>query len=297
MLKTLLSLLGGCALATACGSSGSSSPAAPSSTSSGSSTTTSASPTTLTAAQTATVGVFTITFPVGTQTSDVDLIKNAAAAHSSYFQSAFGRTITQASQIVGSTTDPGCADPGASAFTGFQKTTICITNNPGWLGHNTLNRQKILAHELFLMLGYEMRWLGHPGNQDNFSAHWIDEGSAEFAAWKAVSAEGLLTYSAAKSCNIAQANAQLPATVNLSTMETGQGFGRPGAFQVAMLGMDQLTTNPGMGSLMTYGTAIAAGTSWPTAFQSAFGTSTTDFYNQWVAYRQSLGSGSDTCGS
>jgi hypothetical protein len=48
--------------------------------------------------------------------------------------------------------------------------------------------------------------------------------------------------------------------------------------------------------LITYGTAISAGTSWPTAFQIAFGTSTTTFYNQWVAYRQSLGAGSDTCG-
>ena len=277
-----------CVSAVACGSSGSSSPSAPSSTP------TPAAPTT-TASSTVTSGVFTFTFPAGMLVSDTTLIQNAITAHASFLQTAFGRTITKPSRVIASTTDPGCANQGASAFTGISMTTVCVAD-VGWTAHNTLNKQKILGHELFLMLGYEMGWLGHP-NQDAASAHWIDEGSAEYAAWQAVASEGLISFAAAKSCMVAQANAMVSPSQNLNTMETAQGFGIPGSFQLAMLGMDQLVTPLGLPTLMTYGTAIASGTQWPTAFQNSFGTSTTAFYNQYPTYRASLGAGSDTCGT
>jgi hypothetical protein len=96
---------------------------------------------------------------------------------------------------------------------------------------------------------------------------------------------------------VAQANAQASASQNLNTMETGPGFGIPGSYQLAMIGVDQLTATGGPAALMTYGTAISAGTAWPTAFQNAFGTSTTAFYDQYVSYRAGLGAGANTCGT
>ncbi len=81
-----------------------------------------------------------------------------------------GRSITQPTTINASATDPGCANPGASAFTGQRLVTVCIVNN-GWTVHNTLNKQKILTHEVFHAVQFEMRWLGSPSG--NSGAQWM----------------------------------------------------------------------------------------------------------------------------
>jgi len=227
--------------------------------------------------------------------SDPALIQNAITAQASFFQSLLGRTVTQSTTITASMTDPGCANPGSSAFTGIRAMVICV-GDPGWTVHNALNKQKIVMHETFHLVQFEMQWLGHP-NQDAASAHWIDEGTAEYMGWRGVANLGLISFDAARACMVAQANAQASASQNLSTMETGAGFGIPGAYQLSMLGVDQLLASPGAGALMTYGTAISRGTAWPASFQSAFGTSTATFYAQYPAYRASLGAGADTCGT
>jgi len=292
MLKSLVSLLGVCVFAAACGSSSSSStPAAPSSSGGATTTTT----TTTTAPSTSTSGVFTFNFDAGMQVSDQDLIKNAVTNAAAFYQSAVGRGVTQATTISVSATAAGCADPGSAAFTGIRTLTICGKNN-GWLAHNTLNRTKIVMHETFHLVQFEMRWLG-TANPDATSAHWIDEGSAEFMGWQGVANQGLISFSAARSCMAAQA-APAPASQTLSGMETGAGFGGAGAgvpYQLSMMGMDQLVTPKGLPSLVTYGNAVSTGTSWPTAFQNAWGTSTTSFYAGFPAYRSGL-SASDTCG-
>jgi hypothetical protein len=173
--------------------------------------------------------------------------------------------------------------------------TICVGNN-GWTVHNALNKQKIVMHETFHLLQFEMQWLGHP-NPDAASAHWIDEGTAEYVGWRGAANVGLITIDAARACMVAQANAQASPSQNLNTMETGAGFGIPGAYQLSMLGIDKLVATPGIGALMTYGTAISRGTAWPTAFESTFGVSTSTFYSQYPPYRTSLGAGADTCGT
>ncbi|HXD75197.1 MAG TPA: hypothetical protein VN628_15715, partial [Vicinamibacterales bacterium] len=109
-----------CVFAAACGSS-SSSPSAPSSSSSGGSTTTTTTtaPATATSTTTTTSGLFTFTFEAGTQVADQDLIKNAITAASAFFQSAAGRTVTQATTItLAGSTNAQCSNPGASAATG-----------------------------------------------------------------------------------------------------------------------------------------------------------------------------------
>jgi hypothetical protein len=276
---------------TGCGGSSST---APTNTGGSNTPTAPTTPTTLTSPQTSTSGVFTFNFPVGTLITDTDLIKNSIVSQAAVFQTAFGRTVTQATTINGSTTDPGCANAGSSAFTGIRTMTICVGNS-GWTVHNSLNRQKIVMHETFHLLQFEMQWLGHP-NPDAASAHWIDEGTAEFVGWAGAAGLGLVTPAAARACMVAQANAQVPPTATLGAMETGAGFGIPGAYQLSMLGIDSLLASPGISALMTYGTAIGKGTAWPTAFQSAFGISKDTFYANFPAYRTSLGAGSDTCG-
>ena len=274
-----------CVTAVGCGAMVSDTTTSPSS----GSTTTTGTPTTSSS------GVFTFNMAAGMQGTDPDLIKNAIITQAAFFQTVFGRTVTQPTTITGSTTDPGCANPGASAFTGVRAMVICGANG-GWTIHNNLNREKIVMHEAFHLLQFEMQWLGHP-NQDQASAHWMDEGTAEYMGWRGVANAGLVTFDAARSCMVAQANQMTSSSQNLSSMETGAGFGIPGAYQLSMIGVDEIVSPAGMGSLMTYGTAISRGTLWQTAFQSAFGTSTTSFYFQYPSYRTSLGAGSDTCGT
>jgi hypothetical protein len=238
--------------------------------------------------------VFTFTFPAGTQIADPDLIKNAVIAQAAYFQTVFGRTITQATTISGSLTAAGCANQGSSAFTGQRTMTICVGNG-GWTVHSALNRQKIIMHETFHLLQFEMQWTGSP--TQNSGAHWLVEGTAEFMGWRGVANAGAIAYDAAKNCMVAQANAQLPPSATLGGMETAAGFGVPGAYQFSMLASDQLVAGTSFSSLMTYGTALAANTPWATAFQSAWGQSSAAFYAQFPAYRTSLGAGADTCGT
>ncbi len=276
-------LIGLSAVAAGCGGS-----------SSAPSVTTPTTPTTTTAPSTSTSGVFTFNFPAGMLLTDVDLIKTAVTTQAGFFQTAFGRTITQATTITSSTTDAGCTNPGSSAFTGIRAITICV-GDVGWTVHNALNKQKILMHELFHVLQFEMHWLGHP-NPDAADAHWIDEGTAEYVGWRGAASAGLVTIDAARACMVAQANAQTSSSQNLSALETGAGFGIPGAYQLSMLGIDQLLTGPGIAALMTFGTAIGNGTAWPTTFQSTFGISTAAFYAQYPSYRAGLGAGADTCG-
>jgi hypothetical protein len=297
MLKPLFPLLGVCVLAAACGSSGSSSPAAPSSTPSAGSTTP-ATPTTATTTTTTTSGLFTFTFEAGTQVSDQDLVKNAFTAASSFYQSAVGRTVTQATTVkLAGSGAAGCTDPGASAFTGQRTMTICGANN-GWTVHNTLNRTKILTHVFFHLIQFEMRWLGNPSGISG--SQWLAEGSAEYLGWRGVANSGLVALDTARGCNVNGANAKgAGAGASLDTLESPAAFGVPYAYELSMLGVDQLVNSAaGMPSLITYGTAIANGTAYALAFQQAFGTSTTSFYSGFPAYRSSLsGLSSTACGT
>lgn len=229
--------------------------------------------------------------------TDQDLIKSAVQAGATFYQSSMGRTITQPTTITASATDAGCANPGASAFTGQRVVTICFANN-GWSVHNSLNKQKILIHELFHAVQFEMRWLGSPGGLGG-GAQWMIEGSAEYVGWRGVASLGLVTFDTARGCMVQQASALgASAALSLDTMESPAGFGVPWAYQFGMLGADMALASPGMPALITYGNALAGGTAFTSAFQSSFGTSTTSFYAQFPAYRAGLASLSSTaCGT
>jgi hypothetical protein len=241
--------------------------------------------------------MFTFNFAAGMLLTDQDLIKSAVTSASSFYQSSMGRSITQPTTIVASATDSGCANPGASAFTGPRIVTICFANN-GWSVHNSLNKQKILTHELFHAVQFEMRWLGSPGGTGG-GAQWMIEGSAEYVGWRGVASLGLVTFDTARGCMVRQASDYgAPATASLDTMESPAGFSVPWAYQFGMLGVDLALASSGMPALITYGNALASGTPFTSAFQSSFGTSTTSLYAQFPSYRSGLsGLSSTACGT
>jgi hypothetical protein len=245
-----------------------------------------------TLALTSSLAPFTFSFPAGTSASDEQLIKDAVQYGNAYFQTAFGRAITTPTTITGATSVAGCdARSGNAAFTGGGAATFCVANM-GWTANGPIMKQKIVVHELFHVWQFASRWLGGP--PATTGAAWIIEGSAELVGYAGVSTQGLLPMATAKNCAVKEVadffTRQPPGLPALQSVEAISVFQTtPGPlYPYSMLAMDQLTAAGGIVSLKTYADAIAAGTPWATAFQAAFGTSTTAFYAGYPAYRSGL---------
>jgi hypothetical protein len=118
------------------------------------------------------------------------------------------------------------------------------------------------------------------------------EGSAEYVGWLAVAAQGHVAFSTAQGCMLKEvadfALQQPPGLGNLSVYESAQSFGGGPVYPLSMIGVDQLVSGASVGAILTYGNALAAGTVAATAFSNSFGTTITDFYAQFPAYKAGL---------
>jgi hypothetical protein len=233
---------------------------------------------------------YTFVFAATTTAADQQTIKDGVQYAHAYHQTIFSRQIQQPTTITTSTTAQGCAQGGAAAFTGPNATTYCIAN-PGWLANGPVLRMKIVMHETFHIWQFEYHWLGTPANG---GATWVVEGSAELMGFHGIADRGMLGFQTAIGCQVKQmsdfALQNPPGLPALSLVETPQAFQTTVGplYAKSMLAMDQLTALNGLVSLKAYGDAIAAGTAWPVAFQSAFGQSTAAFYAQFPAYTAGL---------
>lgn len=243
-----------------------------------------------TAGPPANFGVYTFAFDAGTSANDQQLIAGAIQFAHDFLQSTFGRTVTVQTRISGVLSAPGCAQGGGAAFTGQGSITFCLANQ-GWTVHGPVTRQKIVIHELYHVLQFERRWLGNP---QTAGPDWIIEGAAEAVGYRGVAARGLLSYATAAGCQVKEvsdfATRQPPGLPNLNAIESRMAWQTtPGPlYALAMTGMDQVLSTPGLVALNSYMDAIAGGASWPAAFQQAFGRGATTFYDQFPAYRASL---------
>lgn len=238
---------------------------------------------------TPTPGTLNFQIGSGTSASDEQLIRETAEFARDFMLTTFGRTLQRSTTIATSTTATGCTiGGGAAAFTGSQNMTVCVANR-GWSDHGAVNKQKILIHEIFHLLQFELRWLGGPTP----GPHWLIEGSAEYVGWLGINTLGGATLSTARGCMVKEvadfALQQPPGLPDLSALETAQAFSRPGPmYPQAMLGADQLVTNSSMAALLNYGNALVGGAGVDAAFESAFGTTRTAFYAQFPAYKSGL---------
>lgn len=239
-------------------------------------------------------GVFTFSFDAGTSLSDQALIGDAVQIANDYFGAALGRTLSGPMQIRGSATAQGCAQGGSAAFTGAGVLTVCMANQ-GWTTHGPVIKRKIVIHEVYHLLQFERRWLGL-STQAASGAMWMIEGVPELLAYKALDSRGLLPYTTARGCQIKEYTdfglREPPGLPNLSALESPPNWNqtRGPLYALAMTGVDQLVTAPGLAALNSYMDGIAAGGATPfqTAFQQAFGQTAAAFYDQFPAYRASL---------
>ncbi|MES2604976.1 MAG: hypothetical protein V4603_08565 [Pseudomonadota bacterium] len=239
---------------------------------------------------TPTTGTLNFQIDSATTASDEQLIRQTAEFARDFMLTTFGRTLQKSTTIATSTTAQGCLNGGSSAFTGQQAMTICI-NNQGWKVHGAVNKQKILIHEIFHLLQFEMRWLG--GGPATTGPHWIIEGSAEYVGWLGINTLGGATLDTARGCMLKEVTdyglQQPPGLPNLSEFETQQSFSRPGpVYPLSMLGIDQLVTGTSVNALLNYGNALTTGIAAETAFESAFGTTRAGFYAQFPTYKAAL---------
>lgn len=247
---------------------------------------------------TGTLAPYTFQFEAATSATDRRTIQDSVQFAHSYFQSTFGRTVTQPTTIGASTTAQGCASGGSAAFAGAGTITFCV-GNPGWTQPGALQRPKIVMHEVFHVLQFEMRWLGGA----NAGPHWLVEGAAELVGFSALAARNILSFDTALGCMAKEvadfAVLQPPGLPNLRDLQGPQQFNsRQGpTYALSMLGARRLTETAGIQSLMTFGTAIAGGTDTVAALRAAFGVEQAVFYNDWPAHLASLPvPGSYLCG-
>jgi hypothetical protein len=275
---------------TACGGGGSTSPTSPTPTTPTTTTPTTPPVSTPTPQPPSNFGVFSFSFDSGTSVSDQELIGAATQIANDYFTAALGRTITTATQIRGVVSAPGCSQGGSAAFTGPGSVTFCM-GNPGWTQPGPNLRRKIVVHELYHVLQFERRWLG---NVQTAGPDWIIEGAAELVGYKGIDSRGILPYATAQGCQIKEYTdfgvQRPPGLPNLSALESRQAWQQTQGplYALAMTGIDQLVTARGLSSLNTYMDAIGGGAAFQAAFQQAFGQTTTQFYDQFPAYRAGL---------
>jgi len=276
-------------LAAGCGGSGGGGAATPTSPTPSAPVSTPAAPV-APAAPAVVTGPYTFDFAAGTSAADQEIIRGAIQVAHDFFLSALGRTVEQATTISGVVSAQGCAQGGGAAFTGSRAVTFCMSN-PGWSVHGPITKRKIVIHELYHVLQFERRWLGNPAVA---GPDWIIEGAAEVVGYRGVASQNQLPYATSTGCQVKEVfdfgQRQPPGLPNLSAIETRQQFQTTTGplYALSMMGMDQLLTTPGLTALNTYGDALAAGTPWQTAFQSAFGQSSTAFYAQFPGYRAGL---------
>jgi hypothetical protein len=227
----------------------------------------------------------------GASAADQQTIRDGVQIAHAYYLATLGRTVQQAATISASTTVPGCTQVGGgAAFTGPHTITFCV-GNPGWLQLGPMNREKVVMHELFHVLQFEMGWAGNPATA---GPTWLIEGSAELMGYKAFTSQGQLGFPTALACQVKQvadfAQQKPPGLPNLDAVESQQAWSSTVGplYALAMLGVDELTGSRGVPALLAFGNAVAQGTSWPTAFQTAFGTTSTAFYAQFPSYRAGL---------
>jgi hypothetical protein len=244
-----------------------------------------------TATVTSSLTPFTFNFDPTMSAADQQTVKDAVQYAQTFYKTFYGRNVQNPSTINGSVTDPGCARPGNSAFTGAGTVTFCI-NQLGWTNFGSVMKTKITIHETFHLIQFEQHWIGIPTPGPD----WMVEGSAELMGFLAINSEGLLDFGTAKGCQVKQVSdfshqmpPGLPPLSSLETQMQWQTVVGP-AYSLALLGMDNLTSSKvSVGAaIKAYGDGVAAGTQPPVAFTNAFGMTTTAFYSQFLTYEAGL---------
>ena len=108
---------------------------------------------------------------------------------------------------------------------------------------------------------------------------WLAEGSAEFLAWRALSAGGVVSYDDQRSLFVWDLNDMDPEA--LGKFETVRGFKSSWInYHYSMFAAELLASHAGESSLIEYYDSLRSGAAWQTVFRNTFGLSIGEFYDR-----------------
>jgi hypothetical protein len=177
--------------------------------------------------------------------------------------------------------------------TGDRGVIFLFTESPSWPKEDRAKRQKIMAHEVFHVVQFQLHNRrdanSTPPNQVRATGPWwLLEGSAETFGYRVATNRRMYrTYEAV--LNDQKGRARRSAA--LSDVETHEAQnGTAFVWELMHIGADRLaTTSPeGLQSFVTFWREIGRGVEWRVAFNSTFGRTIDAFYAEFAEYRQSF---------
>ena len=164
---------------------------------------------------------------------------------------------------------------------------IFVNPSAGWyLKAPREARMKVIVHEL-VHAGYQHFQSGlDVGGANNrvpdAGPRWLSEGSAEFLAYRAVSAGGVLSYQAERESKEPWGFVRQAQYIEkpLRELETWDGFSstRISASEYSLMAAELLASHAGERALLDYYRRLQPGTTWQMAFEAAFGMTVDEFY-------------------
>ena len=211
-----------------------------------------------------------VAFDFDSQVSAADrlVIQSAVPFANGYFRGQFGAAVAHVTVNVFSTDDP---DGKGSTANAGSETILVFTRSRGWSEASDEGRFKIMVHEMFHVLQYQLAEGGLGAER------WLAEGSAEYVGYRGADAAGVLRFGLARAQQVEEARAQ---TKPLQTMVLAD----PGFYSVAFVAAEVLANRSGFPALAEY---FRRG---PTAqtFETVFGQPPSSFAQQFDAQRQEL---------
>ena len=179
----------------------------------------------------------------------------------------------------------GYVEEGTVGIPGFW--IIVKTSHPSWVESAYLPNLTILsAHELLHAYQDELSGLPASGVPDDevpfHGPSWATEGIAEFFAYKASDAGGVLSYDTKRANSVSHAkNMEKP----LRGMETWEGGLKGYGYDLPLLGAELLASYAGEDALLRFYMLQRPGTTWQEAFETAFGMTVEEFYGLFEEHR------------
>ena len=154
--------------------------------------------------------------------------------------------------------------------------TRFFTNTLRWEERGTSpdDRKKISAHELFHVFQTHLSW-GHPPE-----ATWLSEGTAEFFAFRALAAGGVIDYAERRGPRFVKPAERVDKP--LRDMETGH---RDVTYTYFLLAAELLASVAGEESLIRFLEIQGIMDNWREAFEAAFGMTVEEFYELFEDHR------------
>ncbi|MDE2992810.1 MAG: hypothetical protein OXU67_02910 [Chloroflexota bacterium] len=153
--------------------------------------------------------------------------------------------------------------------------------------YTTARLMKTPAHELVHVFSSNLSALSK-GGPDHLvppaGPEWINEGGADYLAYRAISWGGVQPYWVTRQ-HVRHDALRVRPEGGLAALGSEDGLDRyRNSYDYAMLAVELLVSERGDASYLEYYRSLQPGTTWPAQFQKAFGISVEDFYAKFAAH-------------